>query len=83
MRCLACNPVGIQTTRILLLQRQPHRSIQIGLSKQAIDLYVGEWIQRITDVTPLAHSIHALIARGDFELARALLPVEQPYGVDA
>jgi hypothetical protein len=78
-------PVRIQwdPERDLLLQRQLHRAIQIGLSKQAIDLYVGEWIQRITDVTRLAHSIHALVARGDFESARALLPVDQPYGVDA
>jgi hypothetical protein len=76
-------PVRIQwdPERDLLLQRQPHRAIQIGLSKQAIDLYVGEWIQRITDITPLAHSIHALIARRDFESARSLLPVERPYGV--
>ena len=69
--------------RDLLLQPQLHRTIQIGLSKQAVDLYVREWIQRITDVTPLAHSIHALVARENLESARALLPVEQPYTVDA
>lgn len=74
-------PVRIQwdPERDLLLQPQAQRAIQIGLSKQAVDLYVHEWIQRITDVTPLAHSIHALVAQGYFESARALLPVEQPY----
>ncbi|AOJ64591.1 hypothetical protein WJ32_18605 (plasmid) [Burkholderia ubonensis] len=78
-------PVRIQwdPERDLLLQPQAHRAIQIGLSKQAVELYVREWVQRITDVTPLAHDIHALVAHGDFGSARALLPVEQPYGVDA
>ena len=78
-------PVRIQwdPERDLLLQPQAHRAIQIGLSKQAVDLYVKEWIQRITDVTPLAQGIHALVAKGDLESARSLLPVERPYGVDA
>lgn len=78
-------PVRIQwdPERDLLLQPQAHRAIQIGLSRQAVDLYVREWIQRITDVTPLAQDIHALVAQGDFGSARALLPVERPYGVDA
>lgn len=77
-------PVRIQwdPERDLLLQPQAHRAIQIGLSKQAVDLYVREWIQRITDVTPLTQNIHALVARRDFESARVLLPVERPYGVD-
>jgi len=84
-RVKANAPVRIQwdPERDLLLQPQSHRAIQIGLSKLAIDLYVREWIQRITDVTPLAHGIHALVARGNFESARALLPVERAYGVDS
>lgn len=74
-------PVRIQwdPERDLLLQPQVHRAIQIGLSKQAVDLYVRQWVQQITDVTPLAHKIHAQIILGKLESARALLPVEQPY----
>jgi hypothetical protein len=74
-------PVRIQwdPERDLFLQPQAHRAIQIGLSKQAVDLYVEKWIQRITDVTPLAHDIHALVVQGELESARALLPVESPY----
>jgi len=74
-------PVRIQwdPERDLLLHPKAHRSIQIGLSNKAVDLYVNEWIQRITDVTQLAHCIHALVAQEDFKSARALLPVEQPY----
>lgn len=65
--------------RDLSLQPLPHRAIQIGLSKHAVELYVHEWIQRVTDVTPLAHSVHALVLQGDLELARALLPNETVY----
>ncbi|WP_230948394.1 DUF4291 family protein [Burkholderia stagnalis] len=32
--------------RDLSLQPLTHRAIQIGLSKQAVNLYVHEWIQR-------------------------------------
>lgn len=74
-------PVRIQwdPERDLLLQPQAHRAIQIGLSKQAVDLYVREWIQRVTDVTPLAHSIHALISTDQIEDAQQMLPQEAPY----
>ncbi|WP_080436556.1 DUF4291 domain-containing protein [Burkholderia ubonensis] len=74
-------PVRVQwdPERDLSLQPLTHRAIQIGLSKQAVDLYVHEWIQRITDVTPLAHSVHARVLQGDFESARALLPIETAY----
>lgn len=65
--------------RDLSLQPLTHRAIQIGLSKQAVDLYVHEWIQRITDVTPLSHSVHARVLQGDLASARALLPKETVY----
>ena len=74
-------PVRIQwdPERDLLLQPLPHRAIQIGLSKEAVELYVNQWICRITDVTPLAQRIHALAANKQFEAATALLPEERPY----
>ncbi|MPV71777.1 DUF4291 domain-containing protein [Burkholderia sp. BE17] len=74
-------PVRVQwdPERDLSLQPLTHRAIQIGLSKQAVDLYVHEWIQRVTDVTPLAHSLHSLVLQGDLESARALLPIEIAY----
>jgi hypothetical protein len=40
-------------------------------------LYVNEWIQRITEVTPLAHAIRSLVAKGDLDGARAALPEEK------
>lgn len=74
-------PVRIQwdPERDLLLQPQAHRAIQIGLSKRAVDFYVTEWIQHITDVTSLAHSIYALVNANQLEEARRMLPQEQPY----
>ena len=74
-------PVRIQwdPERDLLLQPQSHRSIQIGLSKEAVQLYVYKWITRVLDVTPLAQSIHALVTHEKFEEAKHMLPKEKPY----
>ncbi|NEX94414.1 DUF4291 domain-containing protein [Caulobacter sp. 17J65-9] len=74
-------PVRIQwdPERDLSLQPLAHRAIQIGLSKEAVTRYVNDWIQRVTDVTPLAHSIHALAVEGRTEEATRLLPDEKTY----
>ncbi len=84
-RLKAESPVRIQwdPERDLLLQPLPHRAIQIGLSKKAVDLYVNQWIRRITDVTPLAHEAHNLIARNRLNEALAILPAEQPYQLNS
>ncbi len=57
----------------------PHRSIQIGLTRDAVEKYVHEWTVGITDVTALAHEVHAAVRANDLDAARALLPVERPY----
>jgi hypothetical protein len=56
-----------------------HRSIQVGLTGKAVDLYVNEWIQNITDVTELAHQVHDLVSLDKKEAAKELLPVELPF----
>lgn len=56
-----------------------HRAIQIGLSGEAVRLYTGEWIQRVTDVTPLAHRICALVQEEGLDEAMAALPIESAY----
>lgn len=75
------SPVRVQwdPERDLLLRPLPHRAIQIGLSKEAVDRYVNQWIVQITDVTPLAHEIHTLVERSQFDEATSRLPVELPY----
>ncbi|MEA9566902.1 MULTISPECIES: DUF4291 domain-containing protein [unclassified Xanthomonas] len=78
------SPVRIQwdPERDLSLQPLPHRAIQIGLSKEAVQLYVSEWIQRITDVTPLAHSINSLVSADNLSAAADLLPNEGIYSTE-
>jgi hypothetical protein len=75
---LEASPVRIQwdPERDLDLAPLDHRSIQIGLSRDAVDRYVDDWIVGLTDTTELFRRIHAL---DDRQEARALLPRETPY----
>ncbi|SDY67328.1 protein of unknown function [Amycolatopsis xylanica] len=65
--------------RTLRLGPRDFRSLQLGLSGEAARRYADEWTVAITDVTPLAHEIHALVRAGDLDAAAALLPEEVPY----
>ncbi|WP_426511905.1 DUF4291 domain-containing protein [Dactylosporangium sp. McL0621] len=79
-RQLKASPVRVQwdPERDLHLRPVPGvRSLQLGLSGEAVRRYVDEWTVSITDVTGLAHRVHELVRAGDLEAARALLPVEQ------
>lgn len=76
-------PVRVQwdPERDLHLRPLPHRSIQIGLSGEAVARYCDDWIAQITDVTDLAREAHrALREQGEAAAAR-LLPQERPYTV--
>ncbi len=77
----ARSPVRVQwdPERDLHHNPLPHRAIQIGLSGEAVGLYVNEWIRGIADVTPLAHAIGTLVAEKKLDEARSALPVERPY----
>jgi hypothetical protein len=57
----------------------PHRAIQIGLTGEAVQRYVREWIKAIEDVTPLAHAIEARVVESDLDGAKTMLPEERPY----
>lgn len=67
--------------RDLHLRPLPHRSLQLGLAGEAARRYADEWTVSITDVTALAHEIHAHVRAGDLEAAAGLLPREDPYAV--
>ncbi|GAA2205180.1 DUF4291 domain-containing protein [Streptomyces bangladeshensis] len=75
------SPVRVQwdPERDLGLNALSHRAIQVGLSGEAVDRYVDEWITSIRDVTPLVHEVHAAVTAGDDDRARRLLPAERPY----
>lgn len=80
-RLMDASPVRVQWDPERDLHHNPleHRSIQIGLSGEAVDRYVDDWISAITDVTAAAHEIGAAVQRREFELAASLLPQERPY----
>jgi hypothetical protein len=82
---LAASPVRVQwdPERDVRLERLEHRSIQIGLSGEAVDLYAGQWIAGIEEVTGLARQIGAAVAAGRLGEARELLPIERPFPLDA
>ena len=79
-RQLRTSPVRVQwdPERDLHLRPVPGtRSLQLGLSGEAVHRYVDEWTVSITDVTDLAHRVHALVRARDLDAAQALLPREQ------
>jgi hypothetical protein len=80
-RQLKASPVRVQwdPERSLRLGALPYRSLQVGLSREAVDRYVDEWLVSLTDVTPLAHEVHALVMADKTEEALAQLPTEHPY----
>lgn len=80
----AASPVRIQwdPERNLHLQPLTHRAIQVGISGEAVRRYIDEWIVKVTEVTDLAHTIHAKVRDGDLDEARMLLPKERAYLFD-
>ncbi|HEX6681947.1 MAG TPA: DUF4291 domain-containing protein [Candidatus Limnocylindrales bacterium] len=80
-RRLRESPVRVQwdPERSLSLQPLEYRSLQVGLSADAVRRYVDEWTVGITDVTGLAHRIRELVRTGERDAAAGLLPPERPY----
>jgi hypothetical protein len=80
---LRSSPVRVQwdPDRDLLLRPLARRAIQIGLRGEAVARYVREGIVSVTDVTTLAHRIHALVQSNRLTDATALLPKELPYPI--
>ncbi|WP_034287666.1 DUF4291 domain-containing protein [Amycolatopsis benzoatilytica] len=75
------SPVRIQwdPERDLYHRPLPHRSLQIGLSGEAVDRYADSWITGIRDVTPAMHAIRGHLAAGRVAEAERLLPGETVY----
>lgn len=75
------SPVRIQwdPERDIFLNPRPYRAIQIGLSGEAVERYVKEWIQKITEATSLANEIFLLLQEGRTDIAGRKLPEEMPY----
>jgi len=58
------------------------RAIQIGLSGEAVESYVNQWVVCIEDVTPVARMVAAAVESG---IPPSSLPstTERPYPLDA
>ncbi|MFJ3955595.1 DUF4291 domain-containing protein [Streptomyces libani] len=80
-RELKGSPARVQwdPERDLWLRALPYRSLQLGLAGEASRRYADEWTVAITDVTPLAQEVRALVRAGETAAAAALLPEERPY----
>ena len=80
-RRLKTSPVRVQWDPERSLQQQvlPFRSLQLGLSGEAVDRYVDEWTVAINDITPVVHRIRDLLKAGDHQAAAAHLPAEHAY----
>ncbi|MFK3985629.1 DUF4291 domain-containing protein [Micromonospora sp. NPDC050397] len=78
---LKTSPVRVQwdPERSLRLAPLPYRSLQVGLSGEAVHRYVDEWTVAINDVTPDVRRIRELLRDGDVRGAADLLPDERPY----
>jgi Domain of unknown function (DUF4291) len=78
-------PVRVQwdPERDLFGRALDHRAIQVGLSGQAVERYVDEWIVGVVDVTDVARSVAELVDAGQVGAATDSLPVERPYPLSA
>ncbi|KAJ5817354.1 hypothetical protein N7447_009587 [Penicillium robsamsonii] len=78
---LHASPVRVQwdPERDLVLQSLDYRSIQIGLSGEAVGRYLDEWIVSITDVTATMRQIDGYLKDGNVDAARDFVPEETSY----
>ncbi|BBB01488.1 hypothetical protein RVR_8925 [Actinacidiphila reveromycinica] len=83
-RALRQAPARVQwdPERDLFARPLPHRSLQLGLVGEAARRYADEWTVAVSDVTGLAHEVHARVRAGELAAARRLLPAERPYPED-
>ena len=69
--------------RDIELEKLDYRSIQIGLTGVAVEKYVSDWIQGVTDVTELARFIQQMVESGERDKAKKFLPQERPYNLSS
>jgi len=78
---IAISPVRVQwdPEKNILLQPLKYKSIQIGLSKEAIEKYVSDWIVQIDDITITCRKIEELVSNKQIDQAENMLPQEEIY----
>ncbi|KAJ5952998.1 uncharacterized protein N7479_011411 [Penicillium vulpinum] len=82
-RKMRASPVRVQwdPERDISLRSLDYRSIQIGLSGEAVGKYLDKWIVSVTDVTATMRQIDEYLQNGDIDAARACLPRETPFAL--
>ncbi|WP_328655328.1 DUF4291 domain-containing protein [Micromonospora sp. NBC_00330] len=80
-RQLTASPVRVQwdPERTLHLSALPYRSLQVGLSGEAVARYVDDWTVSVTDITPTVHRVRELVRAHDVRAATDHLPAERSY----
>ncbi|MEU7607926.1 DUF4291 domain-containing protein [Micromonospora sp. NPDC049204] len=80
-RHLRTSPVRVQwdPERTLHLSALPYRSLQVGLSGEAVARYVDDWTVSVTDITATVHRVRDLVRAADVRAATEHLPVERSY----
>ncbi len=75
------NPVRVQwdPERDAHFASLPHRSIQVGLTRDAIQRYASDWIVSFEEITGVAQQAHAHLQAGEMQELGRLLPEEAPY----
>lgn len=75
------SPVRIQwdPERNILLEPLKFRTIQIGLTGEAIKNYINKWTINIIDITEEVKEIHQLVLQKRYNEAQLLLPHEEIY----
>lgn len=74
-----CVRIQWDPERDLHLRPLGHRSVQVGLTGEAVTRYASDWIVSVTEQTGRMRQIRDLLAAGNDDQARALLPEETPY----
>ncbi|MEV6366975.1 DUF4291 domain-containing protein [Micromonospora musae] len=84
-RQLKTSPVRVQwdPERSLRLKALPSRSLQVGLSGEAVDRYVDDWVVAVTDITATVQHVRELLRGGDEHAAEDHLPIERVYPLPA
>ncbi|KAI3225165.1 hypothetical protein DTO012A9_4070 [Penicillium roqueforti] len=80
---LRASPVRVQwdPERDLFLRSLDYRSIQVGLSGEAVGRYIDEWIVSITDVTATMRLIDGYLKDGKVDEAKGCLPEETLFAL--
>jgi hypothetical protein len=73
------SPVRIQwdPERDIWLNKLDYRSIQIGLSAEAVNRYVNKWIVRIEEITPVCNEIQSVLKDKKTDRSMDMLPKEE------